>query len=76
MTYTIQINNQYVQIGSTIPSQIYSLIVYYDPAIVIGFPKEHKASIEQWFNKLIDSLTCDYVTFNGILIPTSELNKF
>lgn len=74
--YSIVVNSQPTTIGQLLPDTIHSLSVSYDLVFTIQIPKADTPHVKAWFNALIDRLSCDYVSYNGVFIPTSELNKF
>jgi len=72
---TILINNQSTQIGSELPDVVNQLEVRISPLGILQVPKLQTPAIKQWIKLLISRLDCDYVTYNGILIPVSELKE-
>jgi len=72
---TILINNQSTQIGSELPDVINQLEVRVSTIGLLQVSKLQTPSIKQWIKLLISRLDCDYVTYNGILIPVSELKE-
>lgn len=73
---SILLNEKQYQIGQPLPDKINSVIIHYLPISPILYPKEQTPLIKAWFNTMIDNLNCEHVSFNDVLIPTSELNKF
>ena len=73
--YQILINGIPTQLGEQLPSSIYNFEVYLQPVHVAVQPG-HEPLIKQWLNQIIDNLTTDFVSFNNILIPSSELQRF
>ena len=72
---TILINNQPTQIGSELPDVVNQLEVRVSPLGILQVPKLQTPAIKQWIKLLISRLECDYITYNGILIPVSELKE-
>lgn len=72
--FSIIINNQPIQLGAPLPSEIFHLAVVIQ--MPIQLPSEQTAHVKAWLNTVMDNLVCDYVTFNGTLIPVTELTKF
>lgn len=72
--FSIIINNQPYQLGQPPPTQITHLDITIHMPIQI--PSNQTPHIKAWLNLIIERLDCDYVTYNGTLIPTSELTKF
>jgi len=72
---TILINNQPTQIGSELPDVVNQLEVRVSPLGILQVPKLQTPSIKQWIKLLVSRLECDYVTYNGTLIPVSELKE-
>jgi len=72
---TILINNQPTQIGSELPDVVNQLEVRVSPLGILQVPKLQTPAIKQWIKLLVSRLECDYVTYNGILIPVSELKE-
>ena len=72
--FVIYINNTVYQFGLPLPDEIYHFEVnlYFS----VQIPTEHAIQLKALLNNVIDRITCDYVAYNGILIPSSELNKF
>jgi len=72
---TILINNLPVQIGSELPDVVNQLEVRISPLGILQVPKLQTPAIKQWIKLLISRLECDYITYNGTLIPVSELKE-
>ena len=72
----IIINNGLYQLLQPLPSSITSFCIEYNPNIRVKFSKEQTPHVKAWFNDIIERLDTDYVSFNGVLIPSSDLNKF
>jgi len=72
---TILINNQSTQIGSELPDVVNQLEVRISPLGLLQVPKLQTPAIKQWIKLLISRLECDYVMYNGTLIPVSELKE-
>jgi len=72
---TILINNLPVQIGSELPDVVNQLEVRISPLGILQVPKLQTPAIKQWIKLLISRLECDYITYNGTLIATSELKE-
>lgn len=72
--FSIIINRQPFQIGQPLPDTItdFEVMVHLNMQI----PYAQVAQVKQWLNLVIERLDCDYVTYNGTLIPTSELQRF
>ena len=75
MMHFTYLNGIPVQLGSPLPSSIYSLQVVVPP-LPVAFPLEQVPQLKAWLNDLVDRLTCDYFTYNGVLIPTDDITKF
>ena len=71
---TLIINHQPIEIGNPLPDRITSLVVHLFMNMQI--PSSQAPLIKAWLNSVIDRLDCDYVTYNGTLIPAHELKKF
>lgn len=74
-TIVILINGNRVAIGEELPAIIQSFSLS-TMGFQINIPSSQSPQVKQWLNTIIDSLDCDYVEYNGILIPSSELRKF
>ena len=72
--FTIVINNRRFQLGEALPSSIHHFAV--TSFLPMGIPSEQAVHLKQWLNTAIDRITCDYVSFNNVLIPSDELHKF
>ena len=70
----IYINGVYVKLGSALPDTISSLTVETQPGILIL--ANQIPLLKQWLNDIADRLTCEYVSYNGTLVPVSEIHKF
>lgn len=73
---SIKINGAETQLGSQIPNEVYSLSIDFRSIFPQPIERTQAVLIKQWLNNLVDNITSDYVSFNGTLIPTNELNKF
>ena len=72
--FSIHINGSLYQFGLPLPDKIHHLAVYLHFNTQI--PYEDASALKAFLNNVIDRLTCEYVSYNDILIPTSELKKF
>ena len=72
--YQFKLNGEYVQLLERIPERVTSLEVL----LHINVRVEHGMGlhIKTWLNDIMDRLDCEYVTYQGILIPTKELKRF
>lgn len=67
----IVINNQPIQLLETIPKEIYSLTIDYAGFMPIDL---HTASlVRAWCRELKQSITCEWIQVNGVLVQTSEI---
>ena len=80
MSLTIHINAEPVQLLQPLPDKIdyLNITCHSHPLQPLMVPHHDAVRIKQWFNNIIDRLdTADgYVTYNGVAINQSELNKF
>lgn len=72
--FTIVINQQQVQLGQPLPPSIQHFAITISMPMQI--PSDQAVHLKGWLNAIIDRLDTDYVTYNGVLIPASELTKF
>lgn len=72
--FSIAINGQPYQLGQPPPTKITHLDIAIRMPMQV--PSDQTPHIKAWLNSVIDNLDCDYVTYNGTLIPASELTKF
>lgn len=72
--FSIVINSNKIRIGDPLPQTIH----YFE--VTIHMPMHIQTQqvplVKQWLNDVIDKLECEYVIYNGILIPSDELQKF
>lgn len=71
--FQIQINGQPVQLGAPLPASITSFAV--NIFMPVQIPSEQSAQLRQWLNNIIEHLDCTHVSYNHVLIPTSDLQK-
>lgn len=72
--FIILVNGVPTDLGGYLPASIYHFAVQlYMP---VQLPIEQSAALKQWLNTIIDRLDCDYVEYQGVLIPRDELRKF
>jgi len=74
MFLSIKLNTVPVNIGAKLPSTITSCVIESFPGILIK--TEQVPLVKKWLNDMVDKLTCKYVSFNGTLIETIEIQKF
>jgi len=70
------INGNPHQLLQPLPDVISSCAIQYNPSVRMLFNTQQSSAVKAWFNTLIDNLSADYVTFNGVIIASSDLNKF
>ena len=72
--YLIKINGVPVQLLGQLPIVIISL----DVKLFANIQFQHGMvlHIKDWLNKIMEKLDCEYVTYQDVIIPISELKKF
>ena len=70
----ILVSNQPISLGGYFTTPIISL------DIQLLYPMQihsHQTpQLKQWLNSIIDNLDCEYVSYQNVLIPSSELRRF
>jgi len=72
--FKILINGIHTQLGANLPTTIHALDV--SVRFPTQIPLNQVPQVKAWLNNIIDRLDSEYSTYNGILIPSSELKKF
>ena len=74
MFISIKLNNQIINIGQKLPDKITSCEIECFPGVSVK--SEQVPAIKGWLNQLADNLDCEYVSYNGALMPISDVKKF
>jgi len=69
------VNNKRVILLEELPEKVTQLSLMLHPAVRIKIPKHQEKAIKKWLNILVDRVQCDYVSYNGVLIPKGDLRK-
>jgi len=72
--FKILINGVRTQLGSNLPATVHAFDV--SLTFPTQIPLNQVPQVKAWLNSIIDRLDSEYCTYNGILIPSSELKKF
>ena len=70
----VVINNRSYQIGQRLPESITNLEITIQGRFQI--PKEQSVMIKAWLNELKRKIKCQYISYNNVLIKSSELKEF
>lgn len=68
------INDIEYRLGQALPSEINSAILYVSPNEIIV--SQSVTQLKAWLNDFKSKLKCEYITYNGTLIKSSELKSF
>jgi len=70
----IIVNNKHINLLDTLPQEINSLNI----AILMPIRVRPEAifAIKKWLNALANNITCDFITYNNVLINTNEIKLF
>ena len=73
----ILINGKPQKLGAEVPSVITALAIIYDPyPMPIRVPIHQVPKLKAWLNRVINNCTCSYVSYNKILIATTDCKLF
>lgn len=70
---TVIINGAEYQLTQPLPDVITDIGITCIPGANVQ--AQHALAVKKWLNEIIDKLTCEYLCFNQVLIPVSELKK-
>lgn len=73
-TITIIINGSRIQIGGPFPKPIKSLSIS-TLGIQISIQKSDGLKLRQWLNSITDQSECEYIEYQNILIPKSDIKE-
>lgn len=71
---TILLNGQPVDLGSPVPSEVFSFSVLI--LMPLQLPTDQSPLVKEWLNLIMSRLTCSHVSFNNVLIPVEDLVRF
>jgi len=74
--FSIIVNGVNTKIGNPLPAEVSQLEIKISKlSMAINIPKLQTPLVKLWLEELADKLTCDYVTYNNVLVKVSELEK-
>ncbi len=74
--YEILINGVDTEIGHKLPSVIEYLNISINPMIQQTVRPHNIKLVKNWLNAVVDALTNDYATLNGLAIRKEDINIF